>query len=205
MSVLAGILLVVAWNMAELHAFTGEFRGPKSDVLVMLTTLALTVLIDLSVAIQAGMVLAAFLFMRRMAEVTNIGVLARDFADELPGAEPRPGPEVPKDIYANEINGPFFFGAAEKFRDTMSTISGKPFGLVLGMHHVPAMDSTGLAALRDLVRRSRREGTHVALVGLHAQPMIVLAGSGFLEEIGDENMFGTLEEALKALERRRTA
>lgn len=205
MTVLAGILLVVAWNMAELHAFRGEFKGPKSDVVVMVTTFALTVLIDLSVAIQAGMVLAAFLFMRRMAEVTNIGVLTRDLADNDAAATTTTTPRLPKDIYAYEINGPFFFGAAEKFKDTMSEISGKPFGLILGLDNVPAMDSTGLAALRDLVRRSRREGTHVVVVGVHAQPMTVLERSGLLEEIGEGNMYGTLEEALQALERRRSA
>jgi len=205
MTVLAGILLVVAWNMAELHAFRGEFKGPKSDVVVMVTTFALTVLIDLSVAIQAGMVLAAFLFMRRMAEVTNVAVLKRDLADIDSGATTAPALKVPKDIYAYEINGPFFFGAAEKFKDTMSEISGKPYGLVLRLDNVPAMDSTGLAALRDLVRRSRKEGTHVMVVGVHAQPMTVLERSGFLEEIGDENLYGTLDEALQALERRRSA
>src|SRR5262249_51643800 len=104
---------------------------------------------------------------------------------------------VPEGVQVFEINGPFFFGAAEKFKDTMSDITKRPRALILGMRNVPAMDSTGLAALRTLVRRSRKEGTRVILAGVHAQPMAVLARSSLLDEIGDENMTGTIDEAIE--------
>ena len=195
--VLAGILLMVAYHMSEWRTFLGELRGPRSDVAVMLTTFLLTVLVDLTVAIQAGMVLAAFLFMRRMAEVTNISSFTTELDDDAqwrPGAA-RPA-QIPAGVQVYEINGPFFFGAAEKFKDTLSDIDRKPHTLILGMRNVPAMDSTGLAALRDLVKRSRKDGTRVVLAGVHAQPMVVLARSGFLDEIGEENLAGDITSAL---------
>src|SRR5690606_32068981 len=115
LAALASILIVVAYHMSEWRTFVGEFSGPRSDIAVLLTTFVLTVLIDLTVAIQAGMVLAAFLFMRRMAEVTNISAVKKEFADEDgTGADGLPV-EVPPGIAVYEINGPFFFGAAEKF------------------------------------------------------------------------------------------
>jgi SulP family sulfate permease len=194
--VLAGILLIVAYHMSEWRTFLGELKGPRSDVIVLLTTFALTVLVDLTVAIQAGLVLAAFLFMRRMAEVTNVSSITAELDDE----QWRPGSgrtlTIPSGVDVFEINGPFFFGAAEKFKDTMNDLAKRPHTLILGLRNVPAMDSTGLAALRDLVRRSRRDRTRVILAGVHAQPMTVLARSGFLDEIGDENLVGTIDDAL---------
>jgi SulP family sulfate permease len=194
--VLAGILLVVAYHMSEWRTFLGELKGPRSDVAVLLTTFALTVLVDLTVAIQAGIVLAAFLFMRRMAEVTNISSITGELDDEQWRPTGGPTAAVPDGVQVYEINGPFFFGAAEKFKDTMNDLATRPHTLILGLRNVPAMDSTGLAALRDLVRRSRREKTRVILAGVHAQPMTVLARSGFLDEVGEENLAGTVDEAL---------
>ena len=197
MSVLAGILLMVAYHMSEWRTFLGELKGPRSDVAVMLTTFALTVLVDLSVAIQAGMVMAAFLFMRRMSEVTNISALTRELDDDSWQPISSLTRKVPDDVQVFEINGPFFFGAAEKFKDTMNDLGKRPTAMILGMRNVPAMDATGLAALRDLVRRARKDGTRVILAGVHAQPMTVLARSGFLDEIGEEFMAGTIDEALE--------
>ncbi len=198
--VLAGILLMVAYHMSEWRTFLGELRGPRSDVAVLLTTFLLTVLVDLTVAIQAGMVLAAFLFMRRMAEVTNVSSITSELDDEAQwrpsGARPA---QIPKGVQVFEINGPFFFGAAEKFKDTLSEIESRPHTLILGMRNVPAMDSTGLAALRELVRRGRKDGTRVILAGVHAQPMVVLARSGILEEIGEANLAGDIADALADL------
>lgn len=150
-----------------------------------------------ALSFQAGMVLAAFLFMRCMAEVTNISSFTAELDDDaqrrLGGARPA---QVPRGVQVYEINGPFFFGAAEKFNGTLSEIDRKPHTLILGMRNVPAMDSTGLAALRDLVKRARKDGTRVVLAGVHAQPMVVLARSGFLDEIGDENLAGDITSAL---------
>jgi sulfate permease, SulP family len=197
LAALASILIVVAYHMSEWRTFAGEFSGPRSDVAVLLTTFLLTVLVDLTVAIEAGMVLAAFLFMKRMAEVTNISAVKGEFADEDVAAG-EALPDLPSDVAVYEINGPFFFGAAEKFKETINSISSPPRVLVLVMRNVPAIDSTGVNALRGLIRRARSEGTRVLVTGVHAQPMIVLARTGFLDEIGDDNLFGTAAEALVA-------
>ena len=167
---------------------------------VLLTTFLLTVLVDLTVAIEVGMVLAAFLFMRRMAEVTNINVFTHEFTDPKDDFESDPNAvrrrAVPDGVQVYEISGPFFFGAAEMFKDRVGRIAGKPKVLILRMRHVPAIDSTGLHALRDLVRRSRQEGTLVVLADVHAQPIVALERSGFLDEIGEDNLTGNIDDAL---------
>jgi SulP family sulfate permease len=200
MATLAGILVVVAYGMSEWRTFVAEFRAPKSDVAVLLTTFLLTVLWDLTVAIEVGMVLAAFLFMRRMAEVTNISVLTHELQDPRDDFENDPNAVrrrvVPAGVEVYEITGPFFFGAAETFRDRLAGIAVPPKVLILRMRHVPAIDSTGLHALRDLARRSRRDGTLVLLSDVHAQPVVALERSGLYDELGEENVHGNLDDAL---------
>ena len=194
LATLAAILVVVAWHMADVRTFRGELAGPRSDVLVLLTTFTLTVVVDLVVAIEVGMVLAAFLFMRRMAEVTNVSALT---VDQPGGAAPDSAlRDVPPGVQVYEIYGPFFFGAAEKFKETMREIASPPAVLILRMRHVMTIDSTGMAALRDLMRRSRAEGTRVILSGVRSQPLIALGRADLLDEIGEENLAGGLEEAL---------
>jgi SulP family sulfate permease len=186
--------------MSEWRTFVAEFRAPKSDVAVLLTTFLLTVLWDLTVAIEVGMVLAAFLFMRRMAEVTNISVLTHELEDPRDDFENDPNAVrrrvVPAGVEVYEITGPFFFGAAETFRDRLGGIAVPPKVLILRMRHVPAIDSTGLHALRDLARRSRRDGTLVLLSDVHAQPVVALERSGLYDELGEENVHGNLDDAL---------
>jgi sulfate permease, SulP family len=194
LAALAAILVVVAYHMSEWRTFRVELTAPKSDVAVLLATFLLTVLIDLTVAIQVGMVLAAFLFMLRMAEVTQITAITELLRDE--GEEPGALPAVPPGVEVFAVEGPFFFGAAEKFKETMRTLRDPPRVLVLEMKRVSAMDSTGLRAIADVVRTSRAQGTRVLLAGVHSQPMIALGRSHLLDEIGDENLTGSLEEAL---------
>ncbi|HEX8905026.1 MAG TPA: SulP family inorganic anion transporter, partial [Longimicrobiaceae bacterium] len=196
MATLAAILVVVAYHMSEWRTFRSELGAPKSDVAVLLATFVLTVLIDLTVAIQVGMVLAAFLFMRRMAEVTNVTALTRELADGDEHDVKLRGAAVPKGVEVYEIDGPFFFGAAEKFRETMGAVETRPRVLVIVMDKVPAIDSTGLRALRAVVRGARKQGTAVILAGVHAQPMIALGKSDLLDEIGEPNLCGRLAEAL---------
>jgi SulP family sulfate permease len=198
LAALAAILLVVAYHMSEWRTFKAELRAPRSDVIVLLSTFALTVLVDLTVAIEVGMVLAAFLFMRRMAEVVNVSVVTREFEDGTEEADANAVGRrvIPKGVEVYEINGPFFFGAAEKFKETMGTIVKPPRVLIMRMRNVPAIDSTGLNALRDLVRRSRKDRTLVLLSDVHAQPMMALGRSDLLDEIGDEAIFGNLDDAL---------
>ncbi len=193
LATLAAILVVVAFHMSEWRTFVSEFRAPKSDVAVLLATFLLTVLVDLTVAIEVGMVLAAFLFMRRMAEVTNIKVLTHEFEDPTDDFETDPNAVrrrvVPDGVQVYEITGPFFFGAAEMFKDRVSRIAGKPKVLILRLRHVPVIDSTGLHALRDVVRRSRQEGTLVIL-------SVALERSGTYDELGEENVHGNIDDAL---------
>jgi MFS superfamily sulfate permease-like transporter len=151
--VLAAILTVVAYDMSDWRTFTAELRAPKSDVAVLLVTFALTVLADLTVAIEVGIVLAAFLFMRRMAEVTQVVVyrgegerLDDDGENDPDGVARR---SIPKGVEVYEIDGPFFFGAAETFKARWP--GGQPaWILIVRLRHVPAIDSTGLHALADL-------------------------------------------------------
>jgi SulP family sulfate permease len=202
MATLAAILAVVAYHMSEWRNFRAEFSAPRSDLLVLLTTFTLTVVVDLTVAIQVGMVLAAFLFMKRMAEVTNIQAVTREHLEgqEDPyltdrGAARRR--EIPRGVEVYEINGPFFFGAAEAFKERVSFIDDAPKVLIIRMRNVPAMDSTGLHTLGALVRRSRGNGTLVLLSDVHSQPMIALGRSHLLDEIGDDAIFGDIDDALR--------
>ena len=200
LATLAAILVVVSYHMSEWRTFRGELTAPKSDVVVLITTFALTVIIDLTVAIEVGMVLAAFLFMRRMAEVTNISVVTRELADEDGDDEDDPNAvrdrSVPDGVEVFEINGPFFFGAAEQFKDTLNEVARKPNVLIIRMRAVPAIDSTGLHVLQELARRYRQEGTLLLLSDVHAQPMFALVRSDILPEIGEENLFGNIDDAL---------
>ncbi len=200
LATLAAILVVVAFHMSEWRTFVSEFRAPKSDVAVLLTTFLLTVLVDLTVAIEVGMVLAAFLFMRRMAEVTNISVLTHEFTDPVDDFERDPNAvrrrEIPEGVQVYEITGPFFFGAAEMFKDRVGRIAGKPKVLIVRLRHVPAIDSTGLHALRELIQRSRKEGMLVILSDVHAQPVVALERAGLYDELGEENIHGNIDDAL---------
>jgi sulfate permease, SulP family len=200
MATLAAILVVVSYHMSEWRTFRSELTAPKSDVLVLLVTFLLTVLVDLTVAIEVGMVLAAFLFMHRMAEVTNISMVTREVEDE--GWDDSDDPNavrdrsVPDGVEVFEISGPFFFGAAEEFKNALSTVAGKPRVLIIRMRDVPSIDSTGLHALQDLAKRSRKDAGLLLLSDVHAQPMFALVRSDLLATIGEENIFGNIDDAL---------
>ena len=201
LATLAAIVLWVAYRMAEWRVFKSELSAPKSDAIVMVSTFLLTVLVDLTTGIAVGMVLAAFLFMKRMAEVTNVTLVSRDFQDaqqsgDVSGAIYRR--RIPPRVEVYEINGPFFFGAAEKFKDTLAEVSQKPKVLIIRMRNVPAIDSTAIHALRDLIRRTRKDRTMVLLSEVRAQPLVALGRSGLLDEIGDDCMLGDIDEALAA-------
>jgi sulfate permease, SulP family len=201
LATLAAIVLWVAYRMAEWRVFKSELSAPKSDAIVMVVTFLLTVLVDLTVGIGVGMVLASFLFMKRMAEVTNVTMVSRELQDSSPSVD-RSGAiytrSIPAGVEVYEINGPFFFGAAEKFKDTLSEVSKKPKVLIIRMRNVPAMDSTAMHALRDLVRRTRRDGTVVFFSDVRAQPLMALTQSELLEEIGPQHVFDDIDRALTA-------
>jgi SulP family sulfate permease len=201
LATLAAILVVVSYHMGEWRTFRSELTAPKSDVAVLLTTFVLTVLVDLTVAIEVGMVLAAFLFMRRMAEVTDVSIVTRELADgrdnddeQDPNSIRRR--EIPPGVEVFEINGPFFFGAAEQFKNTLGQIAKNPRVLIIRMRDVPALDSTGLHVLHELARRCRHDGTLLLLSDVHAQPMFALVRSDMLVELGQDNLFGNIDDAL---------
>jgi SulP family sulfate permease len=165
-------------------------------VLVLLATFALTVFVDLTVAIEVGMVLAAFLFMRRMASLANVSQVPKEMLEDEWGEELRTQ-RLPRGVDVYEINGPFFFGAAETFKDTLALVAGKPKVLILRMRRVPVIDATGLHALKDVVHRSWRDGTMVLLCEVQSQPLQALLRSVLIEEIGDEHVLPTLESAIE--------
>jgi SulP family sulfate permease len=197
MAALAGVLLVVAYNMSEMHVFSGLLRGPRSDVLVLLSTFALTVLVDLVVAIEVGVVLAALLFMRRMSEVSTVRSITDQMVDtERAGfAVEDAGVVLPKGTEVFEVAGSFFFGSAQRFSEVLGEIQSKPRLVILRMRDVLALDSTGLHALEKVHERLRRHGTHLILSGVHAQPMSVLVRSGAYKRFGEANVLGSFREA----------
>lgn len=201
LATLAAIVLWVAFKMAEWQVFRSELSAPKSDALVMLSTFLLTALVDLTTGIGVGMVLASFLFIKRMAEVTNVTLVSQEFQDARPSLDHSGAiyrREVPKSVEVYEINGPFFFGAAEKFKDTLSQVSKKPKVLIVRMRNVPAIDSTAMHALKDLVRRTRRDGTKVLISDINEQPLLALRRSELLSEIGEVNIYPDIDAALEA-------
>jgi SulP family sulfate permease len=195
---LAGILLVVAWNMSEWRHFVQLFRMPRSDVAVLLTTFLLTVLVDLTVALQAGIVLAALLFMRRMATLSQAGYVTQMLSED----EDRDDPlaiarrSVPPGVEVFEVQGALFFGAATKFRESIDRVEASPRVLIMRLRNVIAIDASGLHELELLCEQSERRGTRIVLSGVHAQPLIALERSGLLERLGEDNVCSDIDAAL---------
>ncbi len=200
MAVLASILVVVAYNMSEWREFKAQLKMPKSDVIVLLTTFFLTVIFDLTIAIEVGMVLSAMLFMKRMAEVTNVGMINREFDENAEtddsGANAVQGKNIPKGVLIYEVNGPFFFGAASKFKEAIRIVGKSTKVLILRLRNVPAIDSTGIATLEDFYYDCKNNSTTLILSGIHAQPMFACERAGLLEKIGEENIRGNIDDAL---------
>lgn len=204
LATLAAVLVIVAWNMSEVQHFRSILRAPLADTAVLLTTFGLTVFVDLTVAVGVGMVLASFLFMKRMAEVSNISAITdelRNGDDELgdlkdPNALERR--QVPAEVEVFEINGPFFFGVADKLHDVLSRLEKPPKVFILRMRKVPAIDASGLHALAQFHAKCKRQGTTLLLSGVHAQPLFAFVRHGFNDVIGSECMFGNIDDALNA-------
>ncbi|MGE0439849.1 MAG: SulP family inorganic anion transporter [Gemmatimonadales bacterium] len=199
MATLAAILVVVAYHMSEWRTVRSELRGaPRADTAVLLTTFALTVVVDLTVAIAVGMVLAAFLFMKRMAETTSVRAIAGGLRDDP--AEPDPERferrrRVPRDVGVYDVNGPFFFGAAEHVRDALRQVHWKPRALILDMEDVPVIDSTGLRALGEVIRQCRREGITIHLADLTEAVRATLAEAR-LADLGPDELRLSFDDAV---------
>lgn len=199
LAALSAVLVVVAYRMAELHRFRWLLNGPRSDAAVLLTTFALTVLIDLTIAVQAGLVLAALLFIKRMAEVSGVNVVSAQggSADTPSDADAATHKLEGVEIY--EVQGPFFFGAAFKLRDTLDAVAKPPKTLVLSLASVPAIDATGLYALEELLRKCTNQGTRVIVAGARADVLRALLGAGLLGQLGENGFAPDARLALEML------
>lgn len=195
LAALSAVLVIVAYNMGEWHHFTRLRKWPKSDSAVFLAAFTLTVLVDLTVAVEVGMVLAAVLFIQRISENTQI--TAVDESTDHEGAhESLAGKEVPRGVMIYRVFGAFFFGAADKLETALKRANQQPDILILRMRTVVVMDASGLNALEDLYEKFRRKGKHLILSAPHTQPLLVMDNGGFLDRIGRENVCAHLDAAL---------
>ncbi len=196
---LAGILVIVAYNMSEWKNFRSILKGPKGDVAVLLITFFLTVLIDLTVAIEVGIVLAAFLFMRNMIKFSEVNILTNEINDDDFGYDLVDGKyQIPKDVEVFEITGPLFFGAAYKFKDAMNYIKQHPKIFIIRMRHVPIIDATGIQTLKEVYKESMKHHTKIILSEVHSgQVMKELNDARILFAIGKGNVLKTFDEALE--------
>lgn len=200
MPALAGILAVVAWNMSEWHNFRSLLSGDRSDIAVLLITFLLTVMVDLTVAIEIGMVVAAFLFIRKMTQATYINpVLAGADTRDKPEDEPVLNRmEVPRGVEVFEISGPLFFGAAYKFKDALRLIEKTPRVLILRMGQVPVIDATGIKVIRDVYTEALGRHTRLILSEVNSQQVMeALRDARLLFAIGKANVTATFPQALE--------
>ncbi|WP_119080765.1 SulP family inorganic anion transporter [Chitinophaga alhagiae] len=197
MSCLAGILVIVAYNMSEMDTFIHIARGPRGDAAVLLTTFLLTVAFDLIIAIEVGMVLATFLFMRSMIQISDVSLLLKGRQDN--GAATHAS--VPAGVEIFELNGPLFFGAAYKFKDSIRLVEKKPKVLIVKMQKVPIIDATGLQTIKDLVRTCYRDNIRLVVSGLQPQVYDTLKKSRLLFRIGKRYIVPDLPAALVLAER----
>ncbi len=200
MACLAGVLVIVSYNMSEWRTFRALMRNPASDITVLLITFSLTVLFDLTIAIEIGLLIACLLFMRRVAETTDIRVITDEInLDE--DAEKAPEEEehlvIPEHVKVYEINGPYFFGIANKFEETMQAMGDHPRVRIIRMRKVPFIDSTGIHNLTNLCKMSNKEHTTIILSGVNEKVHASLERSGFYELLGKENICSHISVALK--------
>ncbi|MBP1663253.1 MAG: sulfate transporter [Bacteroidetes bacterium] len=199
MACLAGVLVIVAYNMSEWRTFKSLLRNTKSDVSVLLATFFLTVIFDLTIAIEIGLLLAVVLFIHRISETSTISVLESEVeaADYVEGAVDTDKLLIPKGVEVYEIEGPFFFGLANKFEEIMKQMSDKPKVRIIRMRKVPFIDSTGVHNLENLIKMCKKDKTQVLLSGVNDNVRKVLLQVEFEKKIGNENICSNINEALE--------
>ena len=199
MACLAGVLVVVAYGMSGWRSFRALLRNPKSDITVLVLTFLLTIIFDLTVAIEVGLICACLLFMRRMSETTDVRAVY-DEIDLNEDADMQAGNlehlTIPKGVEVYEINGPYFFGAGNRFEDIMARYGERPQVRIIRMRKVPFIDSTGLHNLENLCRTSQKEGITIVLSGVNEKVETVLNRNGFRELLGKENICNHIDLAL---------
>jgi SulP family sulfate permease len=198
MACLAGVLVIVSYNMSEWRTFKSLLKNPKSDVSVLIVTFLLTVIFDLTIAIEVGLLIAMFLFMKRVSETTHISVVKDeiDLSDEGEIHHDEEVLSLPKRVEVYEIDGPYFFGVASKFDDIMHNLGDKPKLRIIRMRKVPFMDSTGLHNLENLYRMSKSEDIKIILSGVNEHVRRVLEKSAFADKLGRENICSNINEAV---------
>ena len=199
MACLAGVLVIVSYGMSGWRTFAQMMRNPKSDVTVLIVTFLLTVIFDLTVAIEVGLLIACLLFMRRMAETTQVKVIADEIDpnEETDAEVHEEHLVIPKGVEVYEINGPYFFGIASKFDDIMATMEQRPKVRIIRMRRVPFIDSTGIHNLQNLCQMSHREGTHIVLSGVQPKVYSVLEHNGFCHMLGKDHICPNINVALE--------
>ena len=201
MACLAGVLVIVSYNMSGWRSFLSIMKNPKSDVIVLWVTFLLTVIFDLTIAIEVGLICACLLFMRRMAETTDVKVISDEINPEEENSDFQLGNlehlTIPEGVEVYEINGPYFFGAGNKFEEIMGALRHqRPKVRIIRMRKVPFVDSTGIHNLTNLCLMSQAEGIQVMLSGVNPTVQAVLHKSGFDTMLGEENICSHINIAL---------
>lgn len=204
MACLAGVLVIVSYNMSGWRSFVSIMKNPKSDVIVLWVTFLLTVVFDLTVAIEVGLICACLLFMRRMAETTDVKVISDEINPEEESSDFQLGNlehlTIPEGVEVYEINGPYFFGAGNKFEEIMGALRhqrSKPHVRIIRMRKVPFIDSTGIHNLTNLCLMSQQEGIQVVLSGVNPKVQAVLHRAGFDAMLGQDNICSHINVALE--------
>ncbi|MDR1526137.1 MAG: sulfate permease [Dysgonamonadaceae bacterium] len=203
MACLAGVLVIVSYNMSEWRTFRSLLKNPKSDVTVLLVTFFLTVIFDLTIAIEIGILLAMVLLVKRVSETSHVSVIKDELNMETDAEKTADNDKLilPKGVEVYEIDGPFFFGIANKFEESMRMANiEKPKIRIIRMRKVPFMDSTGLHNLESLYRVSHKENIQLVLSGVNDKIKAMLDKSGFADKIGKENICSNINEALWRVE-----
>ena len=200
MACLAGVLVVVSYGMSGWRSFLALMKNPKSDVTVLLITFFLTIIFDLTIAIEVGLIIACLLFMKRMSETTDVKAITEEI-DLNQDAEFSTGNLdhliIPQGVEVYEINGPYFFGAGNKFEEIMASFGDRPKVRIIRMRKVPFVDSTGIHNLTNLCEMSKKEGIQIVLSGVREKVNGQLEHAGFYHLIGEENICSHINLALK--------
>lgn len=204
LSALAAVLVILAWNMSELHHFFHLFTAPKKDVLVLITVFVLTVFINITAAVQVGMILAAFLFMKQMSDLSDVVSTTQFFEEDgrtIEGAyrdrDSISRKEVPEGVEVYEINGPFFFGVADRLKNLFNELTRPPKIFILRMRQVPTIDASGMHALEEFYIECKRQGTLLLLSGVKRGPLRDLRRYHLDELIGEDHIFTHINPALE--------
>ena len=202
MACLAGVLVIVAYNMSGWRSFLSIMKNPKSDITVLIVTFLLTVIFDLTIAIEVGLICACLLFMRRMAETTDVKVISDEINPDEEDSDFQMGNlehlTIPEGVEVYEINGPYFFGAGNRFEEIMGALHHKrPRVRIIRMRKVPFVDSTGIHNLTNLCLMSQKEGIQIVLSGVNPKVQAVLHKAGFDAMLGEENICSHINIALE--------